>query len=317
VEYDKQKACLPGTRKELLNDIEEWIHMPGEGSERILWLSGPAGTGKSSVANSIAERMDSMGRLAASFRFDRGQADRTPAVLIGNLCRQVARFDGSLEGAILEALKRHGPGGSMPCASQAVKLFVRPISKIEIVGPIVIVIDALDESGNDEHVQGGTSREDLVRTIVEEFIHLPPSVKLLITSREEGSITAFMSTSRLCKRLLITEASGVEADIEAFIETEMRHIRKLKRREPNWPGREKVQALIQHTNGLFIWAAIACNFIKQGHDPDSQMKKILDPSIPRLLTALDGLYMTLVEQSLKVSKQMKWMDWRCVTGSEL
>jgi AAA ATPase domain len=154
VEFDEQKACLPGTRKELLKAIEEWIHDSGDGCERLLWLSGPAGTGKSSVANSVAERMDSLGRLAASFRFDRGQAERTPDVLIGNLCRQVARFDKSLEGAILEAVKRHGPGGSMPCRSQATKLFVGPISKIEMVGPVVIVIDALDESGNDEYVQG-------------------------------------------------------------------------------------------------------------------------------------------------------------------
>ena len=35
VEYDKQKACLPGTRKRLLEDIEEWIHTCGDGSERI------------------------------------------------------------------------------------------------------------------------------------------------------------------------------------------------------------------------------------------------------------------------------------------
>jgi hypothetical protein len=315
VEYDKQKACLPGTRKELLKDIEEWIHTPGDGSERILWLSGPAGTGKSSVANSIAERMDSLGRLAASFRFDRGQADRTPAVLIGNLCRQVARFDNSLEGAMLEAVKRNGPGGSMPCASQAAKLFVRPISKIEIVGPIAIVIDALDESGNDEPVQGGTSREDLVRTIVEEFIHLPHYVKVIITSREEGCITTLMSTSPLCKRLLITETSGVEGDIEAFIDTKIHHIRKSKRREPNWPGREKVQALTQYANGLFIWAAVACKFIEKGFNPDSQMKQVLHPSGPQQLTALDDLYMKVLEQSIQAKDGLDMRDWQWVVGT--
>ena len=126
MEYDKRKACLPGTRTDLLNDIEEWIHLEGE-CERILWLSGPAGTGKSSVANSIVERMDSLGRLAASFRFDRGQAERTPATLIGNLCRQLARFHESIKGAILTAVERYGPGGSMPCASQAAKSLVGPM----------------------------------------------------------------------------------------------------------------------------------------------------------------------------------------------
>ncbi len=126
-------------------------------------------------------------------------------MLIGNLCRQVARFNDSLQGTMLEAVKRHGTGGSMPCASQAAKLFVGPILKIEIVGLIIIVIDALDESSNNEQVQGGVSCESLVHTIIKEFIHLPPSVKLLITSREEGCITALMSASPLCKHLLITK----------------------------------------------------------------------------------------------------------------
>ena len=46
---------------------------------------------------------------------------------------------------------------------------------------------------------------------------------------------------------------------------------------------------MQYANGLFICAAVACNFIKNGHDPDSQMKRVLDPSRPQQLTALDGL----------------------------
>jgi len=35
VEYDKHKACLSGTRMELLKDIEEWIHTSGD-REHIL-----------------------------------------------------------------------------------------------------------------------------------------------------------------------------------------------------------------------------------------------------------------------------------------
>ena len=147
------------------------------------------------MANSVAQRMDSLGRLAASFRFDRSQAERTPDKLIGNLCRQLAHFNNSIGGAILAAEERHGPGGSMTCASEAAKLLVAPMLDVDMVGPIVIVIDALDESGKDypARIGGGTNREDLVTTIVTEFIRLPASVKVLInTSREEGCITALM-----------------------------------------------------------------------------------------------------------------------------
>ena len=297
VEYDKQKACLPGTRTHLLNDIEEWIHREGE-CERILWLSGPAGTGKSSVANSIAERMDSLGRLAASFRFDCGQAERTPATtatLVGNLCRQLARCNESFKGAILTAVERYGPGGSMPCASQAARLLVGPILDVHIVGPNLIVVDALDESGNDRPLTGVMSRRDLVSAIVTEFIRLPASVKVLITSREEGCITDLMPSCQSCRHLVITETLGVEGDVQRFISTKMRDIPIWKGRRPDWPGVEAIEALTQYANGLFICAPIVCKFIREARNPDSQMKKIFTTG---RLSKLSELYMTVVIQSL-------------------
>ena len=58
---------------QLVDDILGHIHDLRPDSPCILWLSGPAGTGKSSMANSIAMHMDSLGRLAASFHFDRNE----------------------------------------------------------------------------------------------------------------------------------------------------------------------------------------------------------------------------------------------------
>lgn len=253
VTYDPLRVCLSGTRTELLKDIEQWIDF-GDTSERILWLSGAAGTGKSSVANSIAKKMGSLARLGASFRFDRSQADRTPTTFIGNLCRQVAGFNDSLKKSIHSAFTQHG--GSGTCAFQAEKLFVEPILKAKHFGQIVIVIDALDESNDDEFVTGGTSREDLIRIIVEQFPRLPPTVKLLMTSREEDYITNRMSKCP-CKHLRIAETPGIEADIQAFIEDEMSQIRESKR-GPDWPGADKINALKEYADNLFICAAVTC-----------------------------------------------------------
>ncbi|KAJ6542497.1 hypothetical protein DFH09DRAFT_928797 [Mycena vulgaris] len=44
--------CLPGTRREMLNEIAEWITVPS-GSGNILWLSGVAGSGKSTMATTV------------------------------------------------------------------------------------------------------------------------------------------------------------------------------------------------------------------------------------------------------------------------
>ena len=164
VQWAPDRACLPGTRKQILEDIMDWVHNPD--SERILWLSGAAGTGKSSIANSIAEQLYSLGRLGASFRFDRDAVTSdTPGQLFGNLCHQLACFDDQLRIAILAAI-HCGCGGAMSCRMQARTLLVEPIQDTEIVGPVVIVIDALDESGGDD---GARLKRSVLRSLASKI----------------------------------------------------------------------------------------------------------------------------------------------------
>ena len=59
-------------------------------------------------------------------------------------------------------------------------------------GPIVIVIDALDEYGDVD------SRKDLLPLIVEQFSQLPPMFRFLITSRPEQDIVAAFEPSNSC-----------------------------------------------------------------------------------------------------------------------
>ena len=60
--------CDPGTRLEVIAQIEQWL----DGSDKraaICWLSGPAGYGKSAVAQTIAERYAKEDRLLGCFFF--------------------------------------------------------------------------------------------------------------------------------------------------------------------------------------------------------------------------------------------------------
>ena len=87
VTYDSGGGCLPGKRSSLLREIECWslnstggesnCHMYGNDREeelyrgmlkkRIVWLYGPAGSGKSAVANSVADFNRGQGLYLASF----------------------------------------------------------------------------------------------------------------------------------------------------------------------------------------------------------------------------------------------------------
>ena len=63
--------CHPETRKAVQEDILSWIRTDNEDEQgwRILFITGPAGTGKTAIAGSVAETCDDEGLLAGSFFF--------------------------------------------------------------------------------------------------------------------------------------------------------------------------------------------------------------------------------------------------------
>lgn len=67
--YEARRGCLLGTRETVLDKVEAWVKGSVEGSERsaIFWLNGLVGTGKSAIAQTVAERMSYGGLLGASF----------------------------------------------------------------------------------------------------------------------------------------------------------------------------------------------------------------------------------------------------------
>ena len=88
--YDPPK-CHPRTRRAVLKKIEDWVK-DAEKVALILWLYGPAGAGKSAIAQTIAELLAEAGLLAAAFFFSRnaaGRNDKTP--LVATLAYQLVK----------------------------------------------------------------------------------------------------------------------------------------------------------------------------------------------------------------------------------
>ena len=245
----------------LVDNILGHIHNLRPDSPCILWLSGLAGTGKSSVANSIALYMDSLGRLVASFQFDHNEVAQTLDVLIGCLCHQISCFDPTLKSAVLAALQRHGP--NISCHAQTKKLLVDLISdKVEIVRLIVIVIDALDESGSNDVPVNGITHEDLVHIVAKDLTRLPCFVKIIITSQEEGSLVTLMSQCGSCKHLQIVDALNVEEDIMQYIRDRLNKIRHSQGRPHDWLTVKQIQELACYCDSHFICTTVALQFIE-------------------------------------------------------
>ena len=60
-----RQGCLRGTRVDVLLQLEHWLK--DEWDHHVFWLSGLAGTGKSTIAQTFAEASFADGNLGASF----------------------------------------------------------------------------------------------------------------------------------------------------------------------------------------------------------------------------------------------------------
>ncbi|KAK6511482.1 hypothetical protein TWF481_000397 [Arthrobotrys musiformis] len=97
--------CLRGTRVELIDEIHNWLNKD-TGSEVIFWLNGMAGTGKSTIARTIAESLTDDYQLGASFFFNRNEEYRSnPRRVFTTIAFQLARSIPNLGGFVTKAIQ--------------------------------------------------------------------------------------------------------------------------------------------------------------------------------------------------------------------
>ena len=92
--YASGKGCLPGTRVTLLKEIYDILNDSDEDAPRVCLLTGVAGSGKSSVAHSVARLYDGQKRLASSYCFLSSDiVRRNPQNLFSTIARDLCDHD--------------------------------------------------------------------------------------------------------------------------------------------------------------------------------------------------------------------------------
>lgn len=153
-EDQHEDECLAGTRTELLGQVQDWDK---SGDRCIFWLSGMAGTGKSTITRTVGRLFKKNNILGASFFFKRGEGDRGSAVkFFPIIVRQLAVHIPQIVPGIRKALESDPtiPGSSL--REQFNKLLLQPLLTVnhsEAVDFTVIVIDALDECEPEKNVE--------------------------------------------------------------------------------------------------------------------------------------------------------------------
>jgi hypothetical protein len=308
--------CLPNTRQDTLKFITDWLTTPSH-NENILWLRDIAGSGKSTISNTVAGYFRDLERLGAFVFFDRNNAtSRDPATVIRTLSYELADFDPSMQAAVSAQLERDFGITEASVHLQFTKLILDPLASVTTLstcGPIIIILDALDECGDP------ASRKDLLLLLAQEFVKLPPPVRVLITSRDEPDIAAALSGKQ---NIVINTLSQMDHSAVADVSLYLRHhiavfrLDKALELAPEWPGEHKVQALIDHSGGLFIWASTAVRFIADGLYPEVRLNSLLDSQNDRQSeSALDALYATALNMAGEWNSDEFADDFRAVLGA--
>ncbi|KAE8132446.1 hypothetical protein BDV38DRAFT_275126 [Aspergillus pseudotamarii] len=296
-EDQHEDECLPGTRTELLQKVQDW----GRSSERcIFWLSGMAGTGKSTIARTVARSFKEDGILGASFFFKRGEGDRgSAAKFFPTIVKQLAVYIPQMVPGIRKALEDDPaiPGRSI--REQFNKLMLQPLLAVdygEAMDSTVIVIDALDECDREEDI------EIILNLLpgVETATNL--AIRFFLTSRPEIPIRfGFNQIDRSKYQNTILQnldEDMIKHDIALYLREEFSKIQQKRRYalSPGWPGEERIEALAMIACPLFIFAATMCRFVGDRHfDPDERLREFSASSTG---SKMDNTYRPVLSQLL-------------------
>jgi len=259
---EHEARCLPNTRVDLLRQVVGWAEDPQ--GKCIFWLSGMAGTGKSTISRTVAQSFADKDQLGASFFFKRGEGDRGNATMFfTTIATQLAIKVPGLGPFIRQAVEAEPDIAEKMMKEQFEKLILRPLSKIDRVttmpSKVVIVIDALDEYEREEDVKTILRLLPLARHAVSVCL------RVFVTSRPELPIRLGFKAmiGGTYQDLILQEIPQpvIEHDLYAFLEHELNKIAEKWSLPKNWPGKDRIQALVEMAIPLFIFAATVCRFV--------------------------------------------------------
>ncbi len=258
--------------------ITKWIiEPPTTPHSKVLWITGLAGAGKSTLATTVANMYAEIGRLGAFVFFDRDVTERNnPLNFVRTLAFELSRFDGRISTEVEAAITLNPRISQMQLDSQFRDLVRLPLQNAGSdacgrssadEGPIVIVIDSLDECGDE------TDRKRLLKVLAKETSQLPPVFRVIITSRSEPDIhRAFVNEPHIKHYEL--EVTPDDPDVRVYMESRIREIAEVNFLDETWPGDDTLESFISGAGGLFIWASTACKYI-DSYDPDSALEDLL------------------------------------------
>ncbi|EKM61750.1 uncharacterized protein PHACADRAFT_204904, partial [Phanerochaete carnosa HHB-10118-sp] len=310
-------TCLEGTRTGILEDIYTWAtnqHVPDDTANsatqpashqsNVFWLNGQPGSGKTTIARTVASRCHAEGILGASFFCSRSDAECNNASLIfTTIAYQLGLLFPSYGDRVSEILKKDPLLAHSAVTRQFEELIIQPLAHLRDlhndgspIPPCVVVIDALDECRDPKATSA------ILSSLLKHADKLSP-LRFFVASRPERHIIAtfnFPGYRNAFGQLPLheVELEVVTPDINHYITVSFSKIAESLRVPKSWPNKLHVEKLGLRSNGLFIFAATAVKYVGDPvyGDPVGRLERLMSATAeagPHQL--LDELYLQVLE----------------------
>jgi hypothetical protein len=258
---DPKNCCMPDTRAYVIETMVSFA-LSEDTSARLFLLSGLAGSGKSSVATSVANSLYQRGHLSGSFFFRRDtERLRIPANLVHSVVFSIALQYRPYMDVLMDVLKSNLAIEDAALSIQFDVLLRKPLQGISNLSstttadtlsklpPVTFIIDALDECDNPHTVS----------SYLAELVSLAPWLKVIVTSRPVDESEAELCGSGNMTHLNLFTVDASE-DILKFTQSRFApggELHPLRSRVTE----EEIQALADKSRGLFLWIKTVLSYI--------------------------------------------------------
>ncbi|KAF9443942.1 hypothetical protein P691DRAFT_808121 [Macrolepiota fuliginosa MF-IS2] len=300
------RNCHPGTRMQYIDQIVGWGMDDPDPSHRILWLKGPAGVGKSAIAQSCADELASRSKLAAAFFFSRPNQREDPQRLFTSISYQWTSKRKPYAEILKSTIHDDPTIVNKELRHQFHHLFVSPLQELaakgEDISERVIIIDGLDECA------GVEAQQTIVQIVAASIRYNTTPFIWLICSRLEPHLVAtfkFPQISAVTRQEELMVSRAIDNEIAKYLTDELAKIGMEHDLPVPWPCERDVGILVNLSGGLFIYASTVVRFIgdRDSLGPEGQLRAVLalSTSVARglsehPLSELDFFYLLIMQR---------------------
>ncbi|TFK59240.1 hypothetical protein BDN72DRAFT_966118 [Pluteus cervinus] len=291
--------CHPDTRRAIQDSLVAWRSNRVAGPVRL--ISGWAGTGKTTIAQTMAEYWAKQCQLAGSFFFSSSSEGRSGT----------SHFEETILHQFLQTLGADvdvGHLGGWPAWPEVAGVLVS--TSLSLLQPVVIVIDGLDECHRDFR------QVSFLRQILGSLDQLGSSIKILISCRPERHLedvfNDFAAKLGSSYRIHLGQSAEDKDDIRTFFRVSFDRICQHRRQDGAmsitdgpWPSPEEIEELVDRSSGQFVFAATVIRFVDdETEDPVEMLNLVLERRTSSF-GSIDRLYLVILDRVGKKLDQNK------------